>query len=111
MYGKEPPDCDECVPPLQPYNYETYRWYEKVSRQLITVGMNGTPIDLKHEAVWKILEEYNVPNKVKMFERVMDFARIAIKIRQDDLAGEHDTRQASRDNTLTNEQLEQQVKV
>lgn len=53
-----------------PDNYEAARIYNLVRRQVITMGEAHEPIDLNQLAVWKLIDEYHVKDRVGCFEKV-----------------------------------------
>ena len=51
------PDCETCLPDLDPNNFDAWRVYQATQNQLI-MGFGG-PISINQVAVWQYLEKYN----------------------------------------------------
>ena len=66
-WGKEP-DCINCMPSLLPENRVAWKIYNVCRGQLI-IGMSGA-VDINHLALWKAIEEYEVRERLKTFEKV-----------------------------------------
>lgn len=71
--GKEP-DCGACLPPLMAENVDIIRVYMAVQGQ-VRVAVDGTVIDLDHNAVWKYIEKCGVENEFEVFEQVIGLFR------------------------------------
>ena len=73
MKGAEP-SCTECVPELFPENIDAMKIWELVSDQRIWVsGGLDKPIcvGLRHEPIWKLIDEFNVDDRVGTFIKVL----------------------------------------
>ena len=68
--GEEPP-CLTCLPPLFPENVEVYNIWGLVSDQRIYAGMDGIPLALKHEPIWKLIDELEVEDRFGVFSKVL----------------------------------------
>lgn len=69
MFNKEPP-CDICMPTLSPYNIDAANIWMIVRDQVITAGISGQVIALNQLALWKLIDEYKVENRIECFEKV-----------------------------------------
>lgn len=65
------PDCKNCKPDLLPQNQTALRIWNLVSDQRIYAGADGVSVALVHSALWRIIDEIGVKNKIKMFERIL----------------------------------------
>lgn len=77
MQKKEPP-CDTCTPPLFRENFDIVRVYLKCFNQLILSPVGGV-IDIDIAAVDIAVKRSNVANPDKIFNDVLELARVLIK--------------------------------
>jgi len=71
-YGKVP-DCDKCladIPPLDFANVDALRVWNLVQDQTI-VAADGQVVAINHLAVWRIIDEYEIKDRIKTFEKVL----------------------------------------
>ena len=61
------------MPPLLPENNDALKIYGFVKGQVI-IGM-GDPIDINQLAIWKIIENYEMKDSLKNFEKVVSIGR------------------------------------
>ena len=64
-------------------NDDVIKVYNLVSGQVITAGMDGTVIDLDYNAVLRVMELYDIPNKREVFERVVGLFHRVLKNRRE----------------------------
>jgi len=64
-------------------NDDVLKVYNIVSGQVITAGMDGTIIDLDHNAVHRDMELYKIENKCSVFERVVWLFHQVLKIQRE----------------------------
>jgi len=67
----EPP-CYECEDKLMPENEDAMRIFYKVRHQLI-LGP-GSAFDIRHDAIWRLIDEYQIQDRVGCFEKVCTLA-------------------------------------
>jgi len=91
MYSrkKEDPPCDGCLPPLNPENEDAIRVYSLTRDQLIFAGMSGTPVGINQLAVWRVIDELDIPasDRVSVFEKVLVLVQQDIKRMQMKMEG------------------------
>lgn len=54
-----------------PGNEDILNVYTAVRSQVRTAGMDGTVIDLDHNAMWTYMEKYGIENQLDVFEKVI----------------------------------------
>jgi len=64
------------LPPLLPANQPAYTVYSLCSTQLI-MGMSG-PVDLNHQAIWEVIDRFELPNPQNTFLKTVVFGRAVI---------------------------------
>ena len=64
-------------------NDDVLKVYNIVSGQVITAGMDGTVIDIKHSAILQVIDLYDIENKRKVFERVTWLFHEVLKIQRE----------------------------
>ena len=64
----EDPDRGDCVPPLDPANQDAFNVWTRCKRQFI-MGVAG-PIDIRHNAIWQMIDELHIKNRLGCFEKV-----------------------------------------
>jgi hypothetical protein len=62
--GEDPP-CSTCIPPVLPGNKAAVFVYMLIRDQINAVG------SLDVNAIWRIIDEYKIPNRTDCFERVL----------------------------------------
>ena len=76
-WGREP-ECYKCIPEeLWEENIDAFEVYTTVKTQIITAGM-GQPIDLDYNAIFKVMELYDVEDKITTFEKVVTAGQMMI---------------------------------
>jgi len=73
-------ECLECIPQLLPENQEAFKIWGIVSRQRIYVGMEGVSVDLNHSAVWKLIDEFEIEDRVECFYKVLAIFQITLEL-------------------------------
>lgn len=68
----EPP-CDECRVELMPENKEAHQVFWMVRHQLI-MG-SASVVDIRHDAIWRIIDELKIRKRWECFEKVCALAR------------------------------------
>lgn len=74
QHKTSPPPCSQCVPELFESNKDAIKIWNIVQDQRIWVsGGMGEPISvaLEHGALWKLLDEFKVQDRVKTFIKVL----------------------------------------
>lgn len=71
------------MPPILPGNADAWGMYLRVQGQVITAGMDGTPIDLNYPAVFEIMRLYSVENMRECFEKVLVIFREVQELRRE----------------------------
>ena len=69
--GRDPPDeppCWTCRVDLVPENADAYKVFNITRYQLI-LGP-GSAFDIRHDAIWKAIDEYQVEKRLECFEKV-----------------------------------------
>lgn len=77
IYGKTP-DCQNCIPELFEENQDAIRIWGFIGDQRIYAGMDGICVGLMHEPVWRLIDEFNVVDRIGTFQKVLkiyDFAK------------------------------------
>ena len=64
------PPCHKCRPHLMQGNEDAAAVYQLVQRQILTAGM-GEVVDLNHLAVWRLIDELGVENRLETFLKVV----------------------------------------
>jgi hypothetical protein len=64
----ELPNCETCLPDLNPNNMDAWRVYQSTQNQLIMSF--GGPISVNHLAVWEWIDRYGIECPVETFEKV-----------------------------------------
>jgi len=68
----EPP-CSECWVDLLPENLDAQRIFYTVRYQLITGP--GSALDVNHLAIWRMIDELQIKNRLDCFEKVIALCR------------------------------------
>ena len=76
----DPDHCDICWPTLMPENYDAYQVYCVCQNQLI-MGFIG-PVAISHLAVWKIIDEYEIQDRIGTFEKVIAVSAAVLAVRR-----------------------------
>ena len=63
------PDCENCLPPLNPSNMDAWQVYQVVQNQLI-MGFGG-PVSINQIAVWEYIDRHDIDNPTDTFEKVI----------------------------------------
>lgn len=74
QHRNSPPPCSECVPELYESNRDAAKIWNLVQDQRIWVGGGmGEPISvaLEQAALWKLLDEFKVQDRIKTFIKVL----------------------------------------
>jgi len=79
--GEWPP-CEECLPELWDCNKDSWQVYAACNGQFI-MGFGGA-VALNHLAVWKYMDEYQIEDRVAVFEKVMAVSNEMIKKMHDE---------------------------
>ena len=72
----EDPDREDCVPPLDLANQDAYAIWTRCRRQFV-MGFGG-PVDINHQAVWQLIDELHIRNRLDCFEKVCAAAQAEI---------------------------------
>lgn len=59
------------MPDLFPENIDAIRVWGLVADQRIYAGMDGISMGLKHEAIWKLIDEFEIKERIETFEKVL----------------------------------------
>lgn len=79
MYDRknEDPPCDECLPPILYANRDAFEIWQKIRRQFI-MGFGG-PIDVNHLAIWRMIDERQITNRMACFDKVCHAANVELE--------------------------------
>jgi len=67
----EPP-CDDCWVDLSPENADAQKVFRIVQYQLILGPASA--FDIRHDAIWRIIDELKIKNRFECFEKVTALA-------------------------------------
>lgn len=63
--------CADCLPPLMFENVDAINIWNITRDQLVFAGMAGVLVGPNHLAIWKAIDEYNIKNRTRCFEKVI----------------------------------------
>jgi hypothetical protein len=67
------PPCGACRVDLLPENVDAQEVFYSVRYQLIMGPMNA--IDIRHDAIWRLIDEMKIKRRLECFEKITALAR------------------------------------
>ncbi|NOR27609.1 MAG: hypothetical protein GQ540_03660 [Lutibacter sp.] len=82
----ETPLCIDCINPLFNENKVAYDIWQLVKDQRLMGGMDGTTISIKHECIWRLIDELSdkIPNRIKCFKKIVHVYKAIFQIEFDE---------------------------
>jgi hypothetical protein len=67
------PPCHDCWVDLLPENADAHKIFN-ITRYQLVLGP-GSAFDIRHDAIWKAIDEYEIQKRLECFEKVCTIAR------------------------------------